>query len=100
MPPTLPSVAPSSAIERAVRGCLNHLDVERGVSPNTLASYRRDLARYAAYLEVQGVREPAAVTERHVTDFLATLREGTPDHQPLAASSAARALVAVRGFHR
>jgi integrase/recombinase XerD len=93
-------VAPSSAVERAVRGWLNHLDVERGVSANTLASYRRDLARYTAYLDAHGVREPAAVTERHVTDFLATLREGTPDHPPLAASSAARTLVAVRGFHR
>jgi integrase/recombinase XerD len=35
-----------------------------------------------------------------VSDFLATLREGSPDHPPLAASSAARTLVAVRGFHR
>jgi integrase/recombinase XerD len=93
-------VAPSSAVERAVRGWLNHLDVERGVSANTLASYRRDLARYTAYLEGHGVREPADATERHVTDFLATLREGSTEHPPLAASSAARTLVAVRGFHR
>jgi integrase/recombinase XerD len=93
-------VAPSSAVDRAVRGWLTHLDVERGVSANTLASYRRDLARYTAYLEGQGVREPGSVTEAHVTDFLATLREGTAGHAPLAASSAARTLVAVRGFHR
>jgi integrase/recombinase XerD len=100
MPPTLPSVPPTSAVERAVRGWLNHLDVERGVSANTLASYRRDLARYTAYLDDRGVREPAEVTEAQVADFLATLREGTADHKPLAASSAARTLVAVRGFHR
>ena len=93
-------MAPSSAVERAVRGWLNHLDVERGVSANTLASYRRDLARYTAYLKGHGVREPADATERHVTDFLATLREGSTEHPPLAASSAARTLVAVRGFHR
>ncbi len=93
-------MAASSAVERAVRGWLNHLDVERGVSANTLSSYRRDLARYTAYLEGHGVREPADVTEGHVTDFLATLREGTAEHPPLAASSAARTLVAVRGFHR
>ncbi len=45
---------------------------------------------------------PAAVdaTERDVTDFLAELREGAPGHRPLAASSAARTLVAVRGLHR
>ena len=91
---------PSSAVERAARGWLNHLDVERGVAANTLKSYRRDLARYAAYLAAQGVEDPAAITEAQVSDFLATLREGTPDHPPLAASSAARTLVAVRGFHR
>lgn len=38
--------------------------------------------------------------ERHVSAFLAKLREGDADHPPLAASSAARALVAVRGLHR
>jgi integrase/recombinase XerD len=89
-----------TAVERAVRGWLNHLDVERGVSANTLKSYRRDLARYTAYLGGRGVTDPAAVTEAHVSDFLATLREGSADHPPLAASSAARTLVAVRGFHR
>jgi integrase/recombinase XerD len=93
-------VPPSSAVERAARGWLNHLDVERGVAANTLKSYRRDLARYAAYLAARGVEVPTAITEAHVSDFLATLREGTTDHPPLAASSAARTLVAVRGFHR
>ena len=81
---------PSSAVERAARGWLDHLDVERGVAANTLKSYRRDLARYAAYLAARGVDDPAAVTEAHVSDFLASLREGTADHPPLAASSAAR----------
>src|SRR5687767_7290388 len=100
MAPTLAPVPPSSALERAVRGWLDHLDVERGVADNTLASYRRDLARYTAHLAAKGVTDPRAVTEAHVTDFLATLREGSPDHPPLAASSAGRALVAVRGFHR
>jgi integrase/recombinase XerD len=34
-----------------------------------------------------------------VADFLAGLREGDGDHLPLAASSAGRAVVAVRGLH-
>ena len=34
-----------------------------------------------------------------MADFLASLREGDPEHQPLAASSAGRAVVAVRGLH-
>ena len=91
---------PPSALQRAVDDWLGHLEVERGASPNTLSSYRRDLGRYTAYLHGRGVTEPTAVTEAHVTDFLAHLREGDADHAPLAASSAARTLVAVRGFHR
>jgi integrase/recombinase XerD len=39
------------------------------------------------------------VTTRDVASFLAGLREGDADHVPLAASSAGRAVVAVRGLH-
>jgi integrase/recombinase XerD len=40
------------------------------------------------------------VREADVTEFLSSLREGSPDRPPLSATSAARTLVAVRGFHR
>lgn len=39
------------------------------------------------------------MTQADVAGFLAWLREGGPGHQPLAAGSAARAVVAVRGLH-
>jgi integrase/recombinase XerD len=83
-----------------VRGYLDHLTVERGLAANTLTSYRRDLDRYCGALAVAGVAELAEVTERHVTAYLASLREGDADHPPLAAASAARAVSAVRGLHR
>jgi len=79
---------------------LDHLAVERGTARNTLDSYARDLRRYAAHLTAQGRRQIADVTERDVAAFLAALREGGTGHRPLAASSAARALVAARGLHR
>jgi integrase/recombinase XerD len=87
-------------VERAVSTWLTHLDVERGASTHTLRAYRRDLVRYTAYLASVGVDQPAQVTEAQVSEFLARLREGDADHPPLAASSAARTLVAVRGLHR
>jgi integrase/recombinase XerD len=93
--------APSrSGIERAISGWLNHLEVERGAAPNTLTSYRRDLGRYREFLAQRGITAPDAVAEADVSDFLASLRVGSPEHPPLSASSAARTLVAVRGFHR
>ncbi|MFL6175037.1 MAG: site-specific tyrosine recombinase XerD [Ornithinibacter sp.] len=87
-------------MERAVDAWLTHLDVERGASKHTLSAYRRDLGRWTTYLGTVGVQRPEDVSERHVTDFLAGLREGDADHPPLAATSAARTLVAVRGLHR
>lgn len=79
---------------------LDHLAVERGTARNTLQAYSRDLHRYLFYLADHGITELACVAEGHVTGFLAALREGDGEHPPLAASSAARAVVAVRGLHR
>jgi integrase/recombinase XerD len=89
-----------SPVQLAVRGYLDHLVVERGLAANTVQSYRRDLRRYAAHLASRGVEDLAEVTEQVVTDFLVALREGDADHPPLSAGSAARTVVAVRGFHR
>lgn len=83
-----------------MRTYLDHLAVERGLADNTLLSYRRDLRRYLAHLAAHGVDDLDAVTETVVTDFLVALREGSPDHPPLGAASAARTVVAVRGFHK
>lgn len=87
-------------MERAVRTWLTHLDVERGVSRHTLTAYTRDAQRYLDHLTREGVTTPEAVTEAHVAGFLASLRTGGDDHPPLAASSAARSLVAIRGLHK
>jgi len=73
--------------------------VERGLAEHTLQAYRRDLQRYAATLNAAGRTEIEDVSTEDVADFLARLREGDSDHQPLAASSAGRAVVAVRGLH-
>jgi len=81
-----------------VEDYLAHLAVERGVAANTLAAYGRDLRRYLQHLgAVDGLGD---VSEEQVAGFLAALREGDADHPPLSASSAARAVVAVRGLHR
>ncbi len=94
------AAAVSEPVSAAVRAYLDHLTVERGLAANTLLSYRRDLRRYSAHLAARGVRTPAAVGERDVSDFLLALREGDDEHSPLAANSAARTVIAVRGFHR
>ncbi|HET6560250.1 MAG TPA: site-specific tyrosine recombinase XerD [Marmoricola sp.] len=94
------TVAAPSPLQRAVRTYLDHLVVERGLAQNTLKSYRRDLRRYLAFLAARGVDDLAAVDESLVAEFLVHLREGDADHPPLAAGSAGRTVVAVRGFHK
>jgi integrase/recombinase XerD len=89
-----------TAVDAVVRSYLDHLAVERGVAANTLSSYRRDLGRYAEYLDARGLRGLDAVDAQTVSAFLAHLREGDAQHQPLSATSAARAVIAVRGLHR
>ena len=91
---------PDARLVRAVRTYLDHLSVERGLAVNTLTSYRRDLRRYVEHLNAQDVAELDQVTEATVSGFLVQLREGSADHPALSATSAARTLVAVRGFHK
>lgn len=87
-------------MQAALRAYLDHLSVERGLAANTLRSYRRDLTRYLARLAGAGVTDLAEVTTADIDRYLATLRQGEPDHPPLAPASAARAVSAVRGLHR
>jgi integrase/recombinase XerD len=82
-----------------VRRYLDHLTVERGLAAHTIEAYRRDLERYAATLAAAGRTEIGAVATQDVAEYLARLRQGDDQHKPLAASSAGRAVVAVRGLH-
>ena len=92
--------ASSSKLNRSVDAYLGHLEVERGLSPNTLSAYRRDLARYCEFCLGHGVGELQDVTPDQVEDFLVALSVGDVDHPPLSAASAGRTLAAVRGLHR
>jgi integrase/recombinase XerD len=73
--------------------------VERGLAASTVESYRRDLRRYASVLARRGKTRLGEITPADVADFLASLREGDAEHAALAVSSAARAVIAVRGLH-
>lgn len=82
-------------LDALVRSYLAHLTVERGASPNTIAGYRRDLAKYASFLADQGITDLPGVSEAEVAGFSASLTAAG-----LAATSVARSVVAVRSLHR
>jgi len=87
-------------LDRALTTYLNHLTVERGLAANSLSAYARDLRRYADYLAARGRTDASEVVAGDVSEFVVALRSGGPAGPPLSASSAARSVVAVRGFHR
>jgi integrase/recombinase XerD len=90
----------ASALDSALGDYLAHLRVERGLSANTTTAYRRDLARYTAYLTTLGRTDLGAVGPADVGEYVTALREGSDGGRALSAASAARALAAVRGLHR
>mgnify|MGYP002784498998 CR=1 FL=1 len=94
-----------SALDREVERYLRHIALERGRSVNTVAAYRRDLARYREHLAARGIDEVRAIAEDDVAAFVVAVRD--PGHpvegdRPagVSASSAARMLSSVRGWHR
>ena len=88
-------------IQRAVDGYLDHLAIERGLAGNTLSAYRRDLTRYTTFLAGRDKSAPAEIDEADVRDFVAWLRTGQDGAAAgLAASSTARVIAAVHGWHR
>jgi len=87
--------SPPPEYDRALRGFLDYLQAECGLSTNTLRAYRRDLQRFFACLAGSRFRSLTGLRPADIEGFLRHLhREG------LAASSAARALAAVRMFCR
>jgi len=83
-----------------VVGYLDHIAVERGLSANTVQAYGRDLRRYLCWTQVRGLTAVDQVRPNDVSDFAVSLRHAD-DHGPaLSASSAARGVIAVRGFHK
>lgn len=73
---------------------LEHLKVERAVSPNTLEAYAHDLGVFVAHVQRNNCAL-SEVTAEHVAEFLAELTRAR-----ISARSQARYLSALRGFFR
>src|SRR6185295_19235774 len=74
---------------------LNQLAVERGLSSNTHEAYRRDLAVFAAFLELNKVKTIKEVKREDVLGYLGFLKD-----RKLSPTSMARALSSLRSFFR
>jgi integrase/recombinase XerD len=73
---------------------ITYLDVEEGVSPNTIEAYLHDVGQYISYLNGRGIITPGNVTKEHIIDFIEDLRR-----KNLSARSVSRYFSAVRSYH-
>jgi integrase/recombinase XerD len=82
-------------VKEDLESFFNFISVEKGLSKNTLLAYRRDLARYTAFLKKAGVDSLKKVSRREIMNFLLAERD-----RDLTPSSVSRGLVAIRMLHK
>jgi integrase/recombinase XerD len=81
-------------ISAAISAFLTHVRVEKGLSPNTVSAYGRDMGKFDVFAKKRKL-DLNAVSRDDVVDFLAELYR-----QKLESRTVARHLVTVRNFFR
>ena len=81
-------------IAAAIAAFLTHVRVEKGLSPNTVSAYRRDLLKFDEFGKKKKLTVES-VSRDDLVDFLASLYR-----QKLESRTVARNLVTMRNFFR
>jgi len=81
--------------QRALDAFLDYLALERGLSQNTIAAYRRDVRAHLGFLAQIGIAHPRDADESHLLRYLSRLRKAGA-----APATVLRKLSAVRSFYR
>ena len=74
---------------------LSYLSVERGLSKNTLESYKRDLARFFEYLKSRHIASVDKVTRQIITSFMLSEKD-----RGLSSNSISRELACLKTFFK
>lgn len=74
---------------------LSYLSAERGLSRNTIASYRQDLNEYMDFIETLKIETLSRTTRNDVTGFMLRQKE-----KGISPNSIARRLAAIKMFYR
>ncbi len=82
-------------VRLALSEFLAYLKTERGLSPNTIESYRRDLEKYLAFLKALGVERPEEIDSALVHQYAEEAGS-----RGLSARTVARRFTSLRIFHR
>lgn len=82
-------------LKHALIEYLHYLQIERGLSENTLVAYRRDLTQYKEFIKKLALSSWDEVERHHILQFLATLKA---DQKSPATIS--RMISSIRSFHQ
>jgi integrase/recombinase XerD len=86
-------------LEQLTLDFLAHLELERGLSRNTLHAYQSDLAQFGRYLASRGV-SPLQATHSDLAGFLAELAEGGEKRPAASPATLQRKAACLRSFYR
>jgi integrase/recombinase XerD len=89
----------AEAIEQLTLDFLAYLELERGLSRNTLTAYRCDLHQFGEFLRRRRLG-PREVTHADLAAFLAELARGDDEHRPVAPTTLGRKVACLRSFYR
>ena len=78
---------------------LGFLELERGLSRNTLEAYRSDLQQFGEFLERRGL-DPLEVQTSDLAAFISELAAGSPERRAAAPSTLQRKIACLRSFYR
>jgi integrase/recombinase XerD len=78
---------------------LGYLELERGLSRNTLEAYRSDLEQYGAYLRAHEL-DPLRITPPELAGFVSSLAEGRDGRPAVAPATLQRKIACLRSFYR
>ncbi len=96
---TASSVRESRPITELTFDFLGHLELERGLSRNTLEAYRSDLQQFADFLDRHEL-DPLTVKTTDLTAFISELATGTPERAAVAPATLQRKIACLRSFYR
>ena len=78
---------------------LGYLELERGLSRNTLEAYRSDLQQYGEFLERHEL-DPLEVNTVELTEFISELAKASPERSAAAPATLQRKIACLRSFYR
>ena len=96
---TIEAHAPARRLTELTLDFLGYLELERGLSRNTLEAYRSDLQQFGAFLDRRAV-DPLAVTTADLAAFVTELAVGREGRSAVAATTLQRKIACLRSFYR